>query len=52
MKKECCICGKQFAEWGNNPWPLKAEGQCCDLCNMAKVLPARVSGMIARGVIR
>ena len=41
-KKICCICGKPFKEWGNNPWPVKQEGQCCNECNRNVVLPARV----------
>lgn len=29
----CCICGKKFKGYGNNPWPLKEKGRCCDECN-------------------
>ena len=29
----CCICGKKFSGKGNDPWPLKEEGRCCDECN-------------------
>mgnify|MGYP003313527554 CR=1 FL=1 len=32
-KQKCCICGKEFVGWGNNPYPLKNEGRCCDECN-------------------
>ena len=28
--------------YGNNPHPLADEGQCCDECNMFKVIPARM----------
>ena len=45
MKKEikkCVLCKKMFGEWGNNPAPLKSKGQCCDVCNATKVIPARV----------
>ena len=40
--KECVICGEKFNDWGNNPWPIKDEGECCEFCNMTKVLPARI----------
>lgn len=40
----CCICKEQFNGWGNNPWPIaNDEGSiCCDLCNMAYVIPQRL----------
>ena len=52
---KCCLCGKQIAKkytpegkmyWdkGNNAQPLKA-GQCCDECNLSKVIPARMLNM-------
>lgn len=41
-KKKCCICGKEFEGYGNNPWPIKSEGLCCDTCNRAVIL-ARLS---------
>lgn len=41
-KKICCICGKEFNNYGNNPYPVKNEGRCCDECNMKYVIPARV----------
>ena len=37
----CCICGKKFKGFGNNPWPLKEEGKCCDECN-EKVIEERL----------
>ena len=39
--KKCCICGKSFIGWGNNPYPLKRDGLCCDACN-EKVIQARL----------
>lgn len=44
-KKICCICGKEFEGWGNNPYPLKDEGECCDDCNFKYVIPARIINM-------
>lgn len=43
--KKCCICGCEFAGWGNNPWPVKEDGECCDECNTFKVIPARLRQM-------
>lgn len=42
-KQRCCICGNVFWGWGNNPWPIKEEGKCCDACNASRVLPARIA---------
>lgn len=41
-QKVCCICGKEFDGWGNNPWPIVEDGECCDECNMTRVVPARI----------
>ena len=41
-EKICCICGKKFIGWGNNPEPVKHEGVCCDECNNSVVLSARL----------
>lgn len=43
-KQECCICGKEFSGYGNNPYPIAKRGQCCDECNFDVVLPARLAG--------
>lgn len=42
-KKKCCICGKEFEGWGNDPYPVKNERECCDECNYKYVLPARLN---------
>lgn len=41
---KCCLCGKEIRDYGHNPWPLSdnVEDRCCDLCNMLKVIPARI----------
>lgn len=41
---KCCLCGKSFTGYGNNPYPVdkNPEHRCCDICNVTKVLPARV----------
>ena len=43
--KVCCICGKKFEGYGNNPSPVKEEGECCDNCNLEQVIPARLIGL-------
>ena len=43
-KYKCCICGKEFTDWGNSPWPVsKSDADvCCDACNFMYVIPARL----------
>ena len=50
--KKCCICGKRFKGWGNNPWgALDKDNKtivwgendlCCDKCNREHVLTGRL----------
>jgi len=42
MKELCVICKKKLVGWGNNPYPIKEDGKCCDDCNTYKVIPARM----------
>lgn len=44
-KKKCCICGKMFEGWGNDPWPVTEDPNavCCDKCNANIVIPARIA---------
>lgn len=51
MRKTCCLCGKEFDGYGNNPAPLKESGECCDQCNAEKVIPARLEAVLAPGEI-
>ena len=39
---KCCICGREFEGIGNNPYPVSLGGECCDACNLQKVIPDRV----------
>ena len=39
---KCCICGQKVSGRGNNPWPVKASGECCLVCDMGVVVPARI----------
>ena len=46
---KCCLCGndievKPWWDQGNNAQPL-ADGRCCDVCDMTKVIPARLFGL-------
>jgi len=40
---KCCICGKEFSGYGNNPFPVFENGRCCDKCNIEVVIPKRLS---------
>ena len=44
MEKKCCICGRPFTGYGNNPYPIVSEegARCCDECNVKAVIPARL----------
>ena len=39
---KCCICGSTIKGYGNNPWPIKNKGKCCDKCNSQYVIMARL----------
>lgn len=43
IRRKCCLCGKDFEGYGNNPEPLADKGSCCDRCNAEKVIPARIA---------
>lgn len=45
--KTCCICGKEFEGWGNNPYPVvkDEDARCCDDCNAMYVIPARIEAL-------
>ena len=38
----CCICGDKIIGYGNNPYPVKTKGRCCDICNNMYVIPMRM----------
>lgn len=42
--KICSICQEDYGEFGNNATPVN-QGRCCDECNYAVVLPARMALM-------
>lgn len=40
----CCLCGKPFYGYGNNPAPLTNDVRmrCCDECDRKYVIPERM----------
>ncbi len=45
---KCCICDELILnEYGNNPWPVKDTGKCCNICNETEVIPARIDYYLA-----
>ena len=47
----CCICGKKFRGWGNNPYPVSKhpDARCCDECNGTYVITARLNQIYGDG---
>ncbi len=41
QERTCCLCGETFRGQGANAEPVKT-GRCCDPCDKAKVIPARI----------
>lgn len=46
----CCICGKEYVGFGNNPWSVNndPEARCCDECNLTVVIPERINNLEMR----
>lgn len=42
---QCVICKGTFNGWGNNPYPIRQDGRCCDQCNQDVVVRARLNGI-------
>lgn len=40
--KTCCICNAPIINYGNDPYPIKEKGVCCDMCNIYIVVPKRI----------
>ncbi len=47
---ECCLCGKTFTDWGNDPYPVNMDpnAKCCDACCMGLVVPVRMVRIVAK----
>jgi hypothetical protein len=53
-KFKCCLCDKEVEGYGNDPRPLPMKDEndeCCDECNLAKVVPARINLVILKSRI-
>lgn len=48
MQQTCVICGKTFIGYGNNTFPVKDDGVCCDDCNAKHVIFARMNDLKAK----
>ena len=47
----CCLCDKEVEGYGNDISPLQTQNEddeCCDECNLAKVVPARINLVILK----
>ena len=50
-KFKCCFCGEEVEGYGNDPSPIQTENEndeCCDVCNLTKVVPARINLVILK----
>ena len=50
-KFKCCLCGIEVEGYGNDPSPIQTQNEddeCCDECNLAKVIPARINLVILK----
>jgi hypothetical protein len=43
----CCLCGKAYTNYGNNPWPLSDTGRCCEECDDTRVFFERINRLHA-----
>ena len=48
--KVCVLCGRPITGWGNNPYPLAEDGECCDQCNAYVVHVRLIRAIRAQGV--
>ena len=50
-KFKCCLCGIECEGYGNDPSPIETQNeddQCCDECNLTKVVPTRINLVISK----
>lgn len=43
---KCVICHEHFIGYGNNPDPIKMNGDCCNDCNTNMVIPRRMTDIM------
>tara|TARA_R100000655_G_scaffold33145_1_gene65325 strand:- start:680 stop:853 length:174 start_codon:yes stop_codon:yes gene_type:complete len=47
--KTCVLCKEGYTGWGNNPEPLEHPAfKCCNVCNVSRVIPARMAELYSR----
>jgi hypothetical protein len=46
----CVICHRAFEEYGHNAMPVRS-GRCCNVCNDAVIIPARLK-RLRRATVR
>lgn len=51
-KFKCCICNRMSEGFGNNPYPVKTKGRCCDECDNTEVLGMRLIAFFEEQRIR
>lgn len=39
---KCIICGNEIKKYGNSPYPISKDGECCNECNLNAVVPYRI----------
>lgn len=49
-KYTCVICHKEFTGYGNNPYPVATQGECCNECNRKVVFQRLRAVMMGRKV--
>ena len=45
----CVLCGRPITGWGNNPYPLAEDGECCDQCNTLVIEARLIRAIRAQG---
>ena len=45
MSHICIFCKTLKEGHGNNPFPIRENGKCCDECNQKYVIPERIKLM-------
>ena len=47
--ERCVLCGRPITGWGNNPYPLAEDGECCDRCNGLVIQARLIRAIRAQG---
>ncbi len=49
-EQKCVICHEPIIGFGNNPYPVKKRGLCCNECDILWVTPARIALALSKGI--